>query len=52
MGIWSFLVERAVGVELPYKEWNIEKNAGQLPALTTTFRALYQHRPKPGKNVR
>lgn len=34
MGIWSFQVGRAVvGVELPYKEWNIERDPGQLPAL-------------------
>lgn len=27
MGLWSFQVGRAVvGVELPYKEWNLEKD--------------------------
>lgn len=47
MGLWSFQVGRAVeGVELPYKEWNIEKDPGQLPALATTNWSLYQHRPK------
>lgn len=48
VGIWSFQVGRAVvRVELPYKEWNIEKNPGQLPALATTNRSFYQHRLKP-----
>lgn len=49
MGIWSFQVGRVVvGVELPYKELNIEKDPGQLPAVATTSRSLYQPRPKPG----
>lgn len=53
MSICSFQVGRAVaGVELPYKEWNIEKDPGQLPAVATTSRSLYHHRLKPGKDAR
>ena len=49
MGIWSFQVGRVVvGVELPYKELNIDKDPGQLPAVATTSWSLYQPRPKPG----
>lgn len=31
-----------VGVALPYKERNIDKDPGQLPALATTNGSLYQ----------
>ena len=49
MGFRRLQVGRVVvGVELPYKELNIEKYPGQLPAVATTSRSLYQPWLKPG----